>query len=62
MYGHRQGVQRDEDDVGRQRGAVAVHGHLDGAELERAVGLGAEDDHIGGWPDGTRWEGGRHVR
>lgn len=40
------GVQRYEDDVGREGGPVAVYGGFDGAEVEGAVRVGAERDEV----------------
>lgn len=42
------GEEGDEGAVGCQRGPVAVHAHLDGAEVEGTVGSGTEDNEVAG--------------
>lgn len=40
------GVQRNEAEVGGERGTVPVHGGLHWADFKCAVGSGAEDHHV----------------
>ena len=46
VHDHSEGVQSDEDDINGETGQIASHTHLQRAQVEGAVDLGTETDHV----------------